>query len=126
LFDYKDGELFWKNKTSPFSNIKIGQKAGCFDKYGYIVIYLNKKQYGAHRLIFMMHYGYIPQQIDHSDNNPSNNCIENLREATISQNMQNAIISKRNNSGIKGVNFDKKSISSINLNKKLKSLYTYT
>jgi len=109
LFEYKNGELFWKNKTSQFSNIKIGQKAGCFDKDGYIVIVLNKKQYGAHRLIFMMNYGYMPSQIDHADNNPSNNCIKNLREATISQNMQNAIISKRNKSGVKGINFDKNS-----------------
>ena len=109
LFNYKDGELYWKNKTSPFVNIVINQKAGCVSKDGYKKIAINKKSYGTHRIIFMMFNGYMPDQVDHKDNNPANNKIENLREATISQNMQNAVISKRNKSGIKGVNFHKAS-----------------
>jgi hypothetical protein len=105
LFDYKDGSLYWKVKTS--NRIKIGTKAGTIAKRGNLNININKKLHKAHRLIFMMHYGYVPKIIDHIDGNPLNNCIKNLRPATELQNHHNMGISKRNTSGIKGVCWDK-------------------
>ena len=47
--------------------------------------------------------------IDHIDGNSKNNKIENLREATLSQNCQNQKIRNTNTSGTKGVWFHKQS-----------------
>ena len=53
----------------------------------------------------MMHNGYFPKEIDHIDRNPSNNRIENLREASASQNAANRNIRKTNKFGVKNVSF---------------------
>ena len=105
IFDYKDGDLYWKVRTS--NRIKIGEKAGTIAKRGNININHNGKLLKAHRIIFMMHHGYFPEIIDHIDGNPLNNNIENLRPATELQNHHNMAISKRNTSGIKGICWSK-------------------
>lgn len=108
IFEYRDGELYWKNKYKPTSWKKIGEKVGFLHK-GYVALRMNKKYYAVHRLIFMMHHGYLPQFIDHKDNNPLNNRIENLRAATSGQNNCNTKLSKTNTSGYKNVIWSKKS-----------------
>jgi predicted glutamine amidotransferase len=107
IFEYKDGELYWKNKYKPTSWKKIGSKAGFLHK-GYIGLRMNKKFYAVHRLIFLMHNGHLPKFIDHIDGNPLNNKIENLREATQQQNLYNTKLSKKNTSGYKNVILSKK------------------
>lgn len=101
LFEYKDGVLYWKVSRTP--KIKIGDSAGTLYKTGYLYTWIKNKQYRNHRLIFLMHHGFLPKYIDHVDNNPLNNRIENLREATKSQNGYNQKLNKKNTSGIKGV-----------------------
>jgi len=59
-------------------------------------------------LIFLYHHGYLPKFVDHIDGNKKNNRIENLREATKSQNAMNQKVSTRNTSGIKGVMWHKR------------------
>jgi hypothetical protein len=104
-FDYKNGNLYWKSVKK---GIVYGQLAGDVKKNGYRYIVLNKKRYLAHRLIFLFHYGYLPEFIDHIDNNKTNNQIENLRQATKNQNAQNKKMSKTNKSGVKGVSWHNK------------------
>ena len=106
-FNYKDGELIWSKTTSRLAI--AGSQAGTIDNKGYISIGINNKEYLLHRLIFMYHKGYFPSYVDHIDNNPLNNKIENLRPATISQNAYNARLKSTNKSGVKGVSWDKKS-----------------
>ena len=101
LFEYKDGNLYWKLNSA--NNVKVGDNAGSFCSRGYKFIGINRKVYRMHRLIFLMFHGYLPKIIDHKDGNPLNNRIENLREATPSQNGYNKKISKANSSGKKGV-----------------------
>ena len=107
LFDYKDGNLIWK--VAKAAKLKVGDIAGYLDICGYIVIGVDYKIYRAHRLIYLYHNGYLPLYLDHIDGNRSNNKIDNLRSATISQNQMNRKLSTRNTSGTKGVVWDKRS-----------------
>jgi hypothetical protein len=104
LFEYKDGDLIWINPTS--RKAKPGNIAGNINKKVRSIGIYNKN-YGAHRLIFMYHYGYMPKIIDHIDGNPFNNSIENLREVNNTQNAQNSKLSKSNRLGYKNVSFKK-------------------
>ena len=99
---YDDGRLLYRKNIG--SGI-AGQEVGTFDRDGYKRTTINRKPYRIHRLIFMMHYGYIPKILDHIDKNPNNNKIENIRIATHSQNNSNRGMHKRNVSGYKGVAF---------------------
>ena len=103
LFDYKNGEIYWKKTFS--KKTKIGNKAGRKQSLGYIQVNVNKKSYLAHRIIFAMHNGYFPKSIDHINGSKSDNRIENLREVTASQNLQNTKKPITNTSGYKNVYF---------------------
>jgi hypothetical protein len=105
LFEYKDGQLYWKNPTS--SRCKSGQVAGAIGKRGYWRVGVNYKHYTTHRIVFLLFHGYLPKLIDHIDGNCLNNKIENLREATTSENLRNSKLSAKNTSGTKGVTWDK-------------------
>lgn len=121
-FDYKDGQLYWKNRTS--NRNKLGAKAGSPDKHGYVNICFNYKKHKMHRIIYLMHHGYLPKEIDHIDGNPQNNAIENLREANRSQQLCNTKLRKNNSSGIKGVCWDKsKQKWLVRVNKDSKNVY---
>ena len=109
LFQLKNGNLFWKNKTSNLSRIKIGDEAGVLDKKGYKKIGINQKIYFEHHIVFLMNHGYLPKQIDHINGVKNDNRIENLREVTNSQNKMNTKLQSNNKSGIKNVNWCKKS-----------------
>ena len=106
LFDYKDGNLIWKFAKS--RRVKTGDIAGYLAHEGYIDIGVDGGIYKAHRLIYFYHNGYFPLFIDHIDGNRSNNKIQNLRSATISQNAMNQKISTKNSSGVKGVYWHKR------------------
>ena len=71
IFEYKDGNLYWKIKT--LNKIPIGSEAGHVDVYKRIGI--NGKIYLCHRLIYLFHYGYLPKFVDHIDGNKLNNNI---------------------------------------------------
>jgi hypothetical protein len=98
LFEYKDGSLYSK---------KTGKRVGCRHHTGYVHLVVNKKQYNAHRLIFLMHHGYLPETVDHVDGDRSNDRIENLRPATWAQNLQNMKMRASNTSGHKNVRWCK-------------------
>jgi len=118
LFDYKDGELYWK-KIKVKNQVQVGDIAGFITTNNYKNVRLNGKKIPVHHIIFIMHYGYLPKKIDHKDNNRLNNRIENLRIATTENNNQNAIRRKDNTTGVKGVNFckrDKRFIARIQAN----------
>jgi HNH endonuclease/AP2 domain len=103
-FEYRDGELFWKKEGKGIQTSKL---AGCVDTNGYYKVKIQGKMHGLHRVIFAMHYGYFPSNIDHIDGDQSNNRIENLREATTAQNAWNTTSNSRNTSGYKNVLFRK-------------------
>ena len=122
LFDYRDGQLYWKEKRS--TSIDLSKPAGCIEKNGYRSIGIEGKIYKAHRLVWKYHCGKDPKEfIDHIDGNRVNNNIENLRESTTQQNSFNTGPQKNNKLGIKGVSkYGNKYIATIEINGKRKHL----
>ena len=104
IFDYKDGNLYWKEKVS--DKVVIGSKVGSL-KHGRPSTKINKKDYYLHRLIFCMHYGYFPEMVDHIDGNILNNKIENLRGCNKFENARNSKRPITNTTGVKGVQWKK-------------------
>lgn len=84
------------------------------DGNGYYIVSLCKENKRTNcRIHKLVANAFLPnfenkKCIDHIDNNPSNNNIDNLRWATNSENSQNTKISSKNTSGIKGVDWYKK------------------
>jgi hypothetical protein len=82
-YDKDTGILSWRNPRD--SRIRNHTPKG------YIKFKIKNVHYRAHRLIWFYHYGRWPSSdvIDHIDRNKHNNRIENLREATFSENCKN-------------------------------------
>lgn len=91
--------MLWKKA----SRTKLGSPVGQITKAGYRQLEWGGKLYSVHHIIWAMHTGTWPKLLDHVDGNGINNRLENLREATPSQNAHNARKSRRNTSGFKGV-----------------------
>lgn len=106
-FSYCDetGVLTWK--TSPRNGIREGDVAGTVAE-GYIIVGIEKRVYPAHRVIFLMKKGYLPDFIDHKDGNTINNAWDNLRECTRQENARNAGKNKETLTNVRGVNFCKR------------------
>lgn len=84
------------------------------------------KQYRAHRIAWLIVYGRWPEHhIDHINGDSTDNRIENLREATNTENCRASRRSVNNQSGYKGVyfcNYTKRWRASICVNGKTKKL----
>jgi hypothetical protein len=100
IYEYKDGNLYRKISLYQW---KKGDKVGTIHPSGYVKVQLGSVKYLVHRLIFLYHYGYLPKLIDHIDGDSLNNKIENLREATVSQNCCNKKMQSDNKSGFRNV-----------------------
>lgn len=131
LFDYRDdGNLIRKVATGGQCG-QIGTVIGSVSTYSnrpdkkYISTKIQGISYKVHRLIFLWHNGYLPEQLDHINRITLDNRIENLRPATISENASNRKIFSSNTSGAKGVSWhkiSKKWFVYIDINKKRKNI----
>jgi hypothetical protein len=108
-FEYRDGYLYWKGVSHPNKQHMMEKPAGSIHKTGYRHITWRGKVHKAHRLIFMLHYGYLPPEVDHINGNRADNRIENLRPATRSENQCNRNALASNTSGYPGVSWHKAS-----------------
>jgi len=113
LFEYRDNNLYWKKQPR---SVDMSKPAGTINDQGYRRIVIKGKLYQAHRLIYQMFNKQWDitdtsrdNSIDHRDNDPLNNSIDNLRVATSSQNKANSGEYKNNTSGTTGVYWDKES-----------------
>ena len=90
-FTYKDGKLFHKYRDFGHKsfNTKHAGKQACKSNTGfYKAVKHYNKGYYAHRVIWEMHNGKIPEgmQIDHINLDKHDNHIENLQLVTQKQN----------------------------------------
>ncbi len=107
IYDRQTGTLLWRERpASLFAHTDrrsstqnaawwngrfAGQRACKPDAHkGYLRVGIFKQEYPAHRVIWAMETGAWPvATIDHVDGNKANNRLENLREATSSENNRN-------------------------------------
>lgn len=113
----EDGLLYWSNEylSKPkMFNISKDKHAGHLykdksRKTSYIIIRYQDKIYSAHRIIWEMFNGPIPEgmQIDHEDGNGLNNSLSNLRLVSLNENLKNKSKYSNNSSGCTGVSWHK-------------------
>ena len=100
-YDPETGLFTWK-RASP--RRAAGTIAGYLRKDGYIDIKVDGQTHLAHRLAWLHVHGRWPaDRLDHRNGRTAENWIENLREATRTENNQNAVVRKDNKSGHPGV-----------------------
>jgi hypothetical protein len=103
MYEYRDGNLY---RLKASGGMKAGSLVGWESSHNgrrYKRMKLNGVDHYLHQVVFLYHHGFIPRYIDHKDGDGLNNRIENLREATQSQNVHNSQKRTSNTSGFKGV-----------------------
>lgn len=74
------------------------------DGRGYHYGQIYKKPYRAHRVGWLLHYGFWPKdQIDHINGDRKDNRISNLRDVSNAENSKNHCLRGDNTSGVPGV-----------------------
>ncbi|HCH9411448.1 homing endonuclease [Salmonella phage vaffelhjerte] len=125
-YDEHTGNFRWKFRKE-LDNAWNARHAGCLaggKSNGYISIRIDGKPYYAHQLAFLYKKGYIPENIDHKDINPTNNVWDNLRESTESQNNANKSKYSNNTSGYKNVSWNKRANKwQVSITKDRKTIY---
>ena len=101
-YDPISGNFYW---TEQRGNYPKGCQAGNLNlTLGYWQIRCYGVLYYSHRLAFLAMEGSIPScVVDHIDRDGTNNCWDNLRKATMSENLFNTSAPKNNTSGHKGI-----------------------
>lgn len=123
MFDYLDGKLYWKHRPlahfkskraqAVFNSKFAGKEAGTLlypsKKYRLIMFSLLEEKHFvlAHSIVWAIHFGGWPSEIDHIDGDGLNNKIENIRQVCHETNMQNKSRYKNNSSGVTGVQWYK-------------------
>lgn len=115
-YDPDSGILTWRvrplehfknsHRMNNWNSRYSGKKAGWASGHGCLSVRINRKRYGAHRIIWKLETGSWPAaEIDHINGNPSDNRMSNLREVTRQENLRNASLRCDNSSGVTGVHW---------------------
>lgn len=104
-YEPSTGIFRWKERTSKFSSVVIGQIAGGAEPDGRRAIRIDGHMHWAHRLAWLYTTGEMPScEIDHINGNPGDNRITNLRLADRQTNCQNHRKAfRQNQTGLLGV-----------------------
>jgi hypothetical protein len=109
LLDYNPNTGLFTWKISPSNSIKPNQTAGTCNTNGHVQIKIFGQRYFAHRLAWFFVNGKWPNSIiDHINGVRDDNRIDNLRQVTAHENMQNQTKPhSRTQSGYLGVSWIK-------------------
>ena len=104
LFNFDPAVGVFTKRLKKRGGARQGEPVGTITERGYTRIKCDGKLLYAHRLAWLYSSGAFPSSIDHKNGVRSDNRIENLREASAKQNMQNMRSAhKTNKSGFLGV-----------------------
>lgn len=116
--EYRPIENFANYEVSNFGNVRNSKTGRVLvpgrNKVGYYIVNLSKdKKQVTNYVHTLVAKAFIPNPenkpcVDHINSVKTNNNVTNLRYATKRENSQNAVISRRNKSGCKGVGWNKK------------------
>lgn len=81
-FSYKDGELIWRRR--PALNVSVGENAG-FIEGGHVRIHFCGNTYMKGQLVYMWHFGEMPDYVLPKNGDYTDCRIENLYACTASQ-----------------------------------------
>lgn len=98
--------LAYDPQQGVFTWLDDGRVAGCGTANGYVVVGIGGRLYLAHRLAWLWMTGAWPAaHVDHRNRAKNDNRWENLREATVPQNLANSGPRASSKSGVKGVSW---------------------
>jgi hypothetical protein len=102
-YDKTTGRFYWLK--SPNRRILVGSEAGTStNSHGYKELQLGGVLVKAHRLVWLMEIGEMPDQIDHMNGVRSDNRIANLRSVSSKENTHNQRRAHKNSkTGVLGV-----------------------
>lgn len=104
-YDPNTGNFYWKIQVG--QRAQVGKVAGGLNSRGYQRVCIDGKSHLMHRLACLYMTGEWPSVVDHINCEPSDNRWVNLRLCDRGQNAQNSRLSKRSQTGVKGVSFDR-------------------
>ena len=138
-YDHETGYLWWiKPSENKSARRLLDKPVGWHTPAGYLEFgsprqitgYSYTKKLFVHRIAWFLHYGIWPEhELDHINNDKTDNRLENLRPATRKENGRNRKAHKDSSSKYKGVSWNKKQqkwISQIKINYKTEYLGCYT
>lgn len=107
-YDPETGVLTWRKVPENSRQRRVPKVVGAvatyLDTHGYPTIAFDSVSVLAHRAAWAMHYGAWPEKfLDHINGIPTDNRIENLREATPIQNSHNVTGRSKSKSGHRGL-----------------------
>lgn len=117
-YDPDSGKLLWNKveevnyRQRQWNTRYAGTEAGTVKTkatgHKYLQVSINKKLVPVHRVIWKMVTGLEPTEVDHLNQNGTDNRWNNLRNVPHALNMRNLPKKKSNKSGATGVHFDKR------------------
>lgn len=107
IVNYILSHFSYNSQTGEITRDDRRNSLGSLDKDGYLIIKIKKRQYKAHRIAWLLHYGRFPtKEIDHINRNRSDNRISNLREVDRCENNRNSSKKVNPKTGVIGVYLD--------------------
>jgi len=117
--------VHYNPETGDWTHLRLNRLIKTTNVSGYLVIRINHKTYYAHRLAFLYMLNLLPEEhTDHINGNKDDCRWDNLRLATIGQNLCNIGKPSHNTFGVKGVSYCKARNNLVCQVKHLKKLYS--